>query len=372
MRTLFSTLSLIVIGVLLLPQSASAQSTANLNRKFATKVTVEVESEPISDFFKRMSKEHKVVIDVDKEAPTKKGFSLDDPISLSLKEVSLFTALKLAAESLDFVCIPQGKKVHVTTYTAMREKLYEQQYSFPWLRPLNIDPRNLAEKIEYTTAGPWFQLDAEGGDFSTFAQTAFKVTQNWENHQQISQILAGLQSIISGRGQLKRNPNEVRIEKALQTLVEIEAGEQPLETVLSQLLTENEINSWVDTSELRKERIKLSDSVKIMGGKKRIVEHLAELLSPLKLAAFIDGEVVKISTQYVFEESMVVRVYDVRKQIVKVGTAEAVADILIKNEDTGIWFPVDQVGGNYGDVGPLLVILHTNRAHKIISGMLKQ
>lgn len=355
----------------LLVGASQAQSTPQLNKKFAKKVTVDVKSEGIGVFCEKLSQEHKVLIQIDVAGLADDGISLDDSISLSLKRVSLYTVLQLAADSLGLTCVPQGSGLQLTTYPVMEERLYEQQYTFPGVAQLNFDSRNFADVMQLTTTGPWAEIEQVGGEFTAFAPTAFKVMQNWRTHQEIGYVMAELQSIISGRGQLPRPLSEQLLAKSIAKSLELAPEELPLHEFLDKLLGAHALNYWIDLTELSNEGIQANGQISIAGGKRSIYEHLSGTLESLDLVPLIDGEVIKITTKIKAAELLIVRVYDVRKQVRQVGTPEGVAEIVMQTAGTGPWQKIDQAGGDVAEVGPLLVIRQTRKSHQKIADLLK-
>ena len=362
-------LTLIVTQVF--SQAVLAQSTPQLNRKFAKKVTVEIKDEPIGKFLNQLAEENKVTIEIDTEALADDGYSVDETISLSLKNVSLFTVVKLAGESLEFTCLPKGNGLFITTHLAAQDALYERQYNLPWIQMLRVDSRSVAAALEQTTPGPWMTIDGEGGEFTAIGPAAYKISQDWENHQVIESILLQIESIVRGRGVTVGSPAERAFMKSLQKSVDQVEGESTITEYLDKLLASNEINFWLDRSELSNEGIASDVMLNFSAGKRPVFAHLMEALKPHGMVPYVEGEVVKITTSLAAEASTVTRVYDVRKQVRQVGSTVAVIDVLQKTAGTGPWFGVEMEGGEVGEVGPLIIIEHNRQAHQVIQEALK-
>lgn len=348
-----------------------AQSAPQLNRKFAKRVTVEIKDEPIGKFLNDLAREHKVTIKIDSYKIAADGFSIDDTISLSLKNVSLLTVIKLASESLELTCLPEGSGLFVTTHPVAQDLLYERQYNVPWIRTLRVDASALTEAIYTTTSGPWLEIDQEGGEFTAVGPAAFRARQNWQNHQEMENLIFQFESIIRGKGEYRGSPAELEIMKLLQKNIEQSEGASTLSEYLNNLLAENGINFWIDNSELSNEGIASNVMIEFTPGKKSIFEHLSEALSPHGIVPYIDGEVVKITTTPAAKEELTIRVYDVRKQVRQVGTATAVQDVIEKTAGTGLWQNVDQDGGGIQEVGPLLAISQNRAGHRKLIELLK-
>lgn len=345
--------------------------TPQLSKKFAKKVTVEVSDVPIGSFLEGLAEEHKVSIQIDKEALAEDGLSVDDQISLSLKNVTLLTVVKLASESVGFAYLPSSNGIAITTIPKAAEILYVKQYSVPWILKLRDDITSVEEAIYTTTSGPWEVIDQEGGEFAAMSPSTFRVRQNWQNHQEIENLLFQFDSIIRGRGMFQGTPAELNMLKSLQKPTEVESTTSTLDESLKLILGQNEINYWIDRLELANEGLDLKEEVTLSGGKKSIAEHLQEAVTSHGLAMFIDGEVVRVTSSFAAEESMVIRVYDVRAQVRQVRSASGVQDVIQRTVGTGKWQEIDQDGGGIHAVGPLLAITQHRDGHKKIVELLK-
>lgn len=365
----FLAIALLMQGV---SQILVAQSTPQVNKKFAKKVSVEVSDVRIGEFLLGLAEDHKVSIEVDNYGIAADGFSIDNPISLRLNDVTLLTVIKLASETVGLTCSPKGAGVFVSTPISAREVLDEKQYNLPWIHNMRVDARSLAAAIETTTPGPWMTIDAEGGEFTAIAHAAFKISQNWENHREIANILFQIASIVRGKGQQQISPFEIATLKSLTKSVEVPSLTEPLDEFLQRLLVKNGINLWIDRMELNNEGIKLDVPTQSSPTKQPISSHLAEALQPHQLIAYVDGEVVKISTIEADNETMVTRVYDVRQQVRQLGSTAAVADALMKTPGTEDWFAIAATGGEIEEIGPLLVIRHHRKAHDVIRKSLQK
>ncbi len=363
---------------LFLVQTSQAQSTLNVNRKFAKKVTVNVTDEGIEEFLNQVSREHKVSIELDKTTLTEEGFSPDDTFSLSLKEVSLFTVVSLASHSVGLTCYPKGNGLIVTTAPAMMRDFFEKRYNYPFLRVVNFDPDSIPDTLQHTTTGLWEEImivspesglrvgrHAQSGPFS------IHVLQSWEVHKQIGQVFIELESIVRGKGQYIGTPPEQAIMKALQKRTEQAADETPLDDYLNNLADETSVNFWIDQEALSDEGIDSNVAITLTSGERTIFEHLTEALNAHSLVPYTEGEVVKITTALAEKELMLTKVYDVRKQVRQLGSVDAVRDVIQKTAGTGKWMDINQEGGDMSAIGPLLVIMQPRSGHHKIADILK-
>ena len=65
------------------------------------------------------------------------------------------------------------------------------------------------------------------------------------------------------------------------------------------------------------------------------------------------------------------KVYDIRKQVQQLGSADAVGGQLEQAQIEAEWISIDGTGGAWGSVGPLLVIRQTRQVHAAIQNLLK-
>lgn len=362
---------LIVAVTLSFSQDLPAQAIPQVNRKFAKKVSVEIQDEPIGKFLNDLAQQHKVKIEIDKASLAEEGLSEKDQISLKLKDVSLFSVVDLASESSGLAVLPKGPGLVVTTQIAADEALYVKQYNLPWIRLMRIVPHDVVEAIEITTPGPWMTIDAEGGEFLAISFDALRVSQNWENHQIMENVFSQISDIVSGKGVTHESPSELAILKTLQKSVEPAESEPTINELLDQLLTQNGINYWIDHAELSNKGISLDSKVTLTGRKKMIIEHLRVALKPHDIVPFVENEVVKLTTTEAAAVETTTRVYDVRKQVRQTGSTSEVINVLQMMERTAPWVVIEQIGGEASSIGPLLLIEHHREAHQVIREALK-
>ena len=368
---MFTTLPRLLLSLfylLLVASTSFAQLPEGLNRKFLRKVSVTASEEPIVEFLQRISKEYSVEIDINSEALEEAAE--DEAVTLSLSNISLWTVIKVACDTVGISCLPGKTNVHVTTFSVMNETLFERTYSFPRLAPLNVAPASFAQAIEQTTIGPWQEIDGAGGQFTALAPNAFKVSQNWLAHQDIAFIIKQLESIVTGK-RSATNATAARVAKLLKSSVELEAKDYSLDEFLTAVLGPQKINYWIDRIEIGFEQKIDEIKITVTTPRQSLSQHLQTGLEAAGLKVIQEDEVLKISSKEFYDTDTMIRAYDVRKQVAQVGSADAVINVLTQQQTTGPWVDTDGEGGMAASVGPILIIQHSRAGHQAIAEILK-
>lgn len=363
---------LCTIIVFLLASGLQAQPSASLSKKLLARVSVEADNLPLSELLKELEETQKITITIDEAALLEEGVDPDDPVEMRLEKVKLAQALELAARSLDLTLIPteSNDELLLTTPVAMEKQFMRRQYLCPWISRSGVSMQKLADAVEKTTRGPWINIDGEGGEIVAVTGNGMQITQDWGSHQEIGRLLDQLQIRISGQKSAV-DRFEAQVQTRLTRRVEIDGDELALTDFLNQTLAGNDINFWINRRALQDEGFTVNQKLKIVSGKQTIIEHLDATLAPVGLAAYLDREVVIVTTRIAAEDDMVIEVYDITRQARQAGTPDAVADIVMQTEGTGSWIDLDGGSGQCIALGNSLIVRQHRFGQQKIREMLK-
>lgn len=106
---------------------------------------------PLNDFVKALVKKHKFPIVIDRRALDDVGIGADTPITVSLKGVTLRSALRLVLKNLDLTYVIQDQTLQITTAETAESQLVTKIYV---VRDLGIESAPLKSKAKSTSQAP--------------------------------------------------------------------------------------------------------------------------------------------------------------------------------------------------------------------------
>ena len=349
---------------------ANAQLSPALAKKLTARVTINVDSQPLSELLTRFSESHQLAFTFDETALAAEGLHPDDPVSLNLDKVKLGQVVELAAASLNLCIIPEADSLLVTTTEGRQDRLLELPYACPWAAGSRVPMQKVVDAIEQTTTGPWVNIDGIGGEFTAVTAGGFKVFQNWAAHQEIADLLQKLQLAISGRPPAG-DRFAAQIQARLNRKTDIEAESLPLADLLEQTLEPSQINYWIDRAALKDEGLPLNQEVTPDKNTKSLGELLQRTLTPLDLTAYLDREVMIITTRIAAEDQMLSEVYNISRQARETESPFAVADIIMQTPGTGSWVDLDGGAGQCVALGNFLIVRQHRFGQEKIRKMLQ-
>ncbi len=146
---------------------------------------------PLKDMVEFISQLHNIQVLVDREALKEEGIQPDEPITLTLSQVSLKSGLRVMMEPLGLEYLIQNEVLMITTRIRADETMDTRVYN---LRALSgMDGQELSQIIEESIrSSPWEEIDGEGGVIHTL-EGCLVVTQSQRVHEDIRSLLAQLQ-----------------------------------------------------------------------------------------------------------------------------------------------------------------------------------
>jgi hypothetical protein len=128
-------------------------------------------------------------IHIDEGALLEEGWETDAPVSLTLKNQSIRTILRLALKPLALQAIVHEGALEITTAVRANETLSTVAYDVRDLDNKAGQLQQLEAAIENTNGGPWMDRDGDGGVLLIPGGGRLVVRQTGEGHREIRQLL---------------------------------------------------------------------------------------------------------------------------------------------------------------------------------------
>ncbi len=184
------------------PAKGSTPKTSKLNAQGESAATMRIRAAldhpttqtyvetPLQDALQQLSRTHDIPIVVDRRALEELGLSADEPISLSLMNVSLRSFLRLMLRPLDLTYVIKDEVMQITTVEAAEQNLVVEMYGFPAELTEKSD-KVLKSLTSAVTPDAW---DALGGPCTVTAIDNVLIVSATENiHDEVKDFLYKLQ-----------------------------------------------------------------------------------------------------------------------------------------------------------------------------------
>lgn len=182
--------------------SPSAKSTeAAIRKALDEKTVMEFVETPLQDAVEYLQKKHKINIQLDKKALDDAGLGTDTPITRSLKDISLRSALRLMLREFDLTWVIENEVLLLTTIDEAGQNLVTQVYDVVDLVVTDegIDYDSLIETITTVVAPTTWDEVGGPGSISPLHRTLV-VSQTGEVHEEIAELLTEVRRVLKARG----------------------------------------------------------------------------------------------------------------------------------------------------------------------------
>ena len=134
-------------------------------------VTTDFTDTPLIDVVTFLADELSVNMVLDTEAMTDSGIATDTPVTRRLPNISANAALKLILQPLSLTVVIDSEVLRVTTAEKANEILIARTYPVSDLVRGPNDLQSLIRLLQEETAGPWKEIDGDGGTITEVEQT---------------------------------------------------------------------------------------------------------------------------------------------------------------------------------------------------------
>lgn len=174
-----------------------------IEKALASPTSMEFICTPLSDVVEYLKDYHKIDIQLDRKALDQIGVALDTPVTRGLKGVTLASALRLILRDLDLTYMPENEVLLITTQEAADSRLTAVVYpvedlvtTWDQAGKMWADYDGLIDVIT-STARPagWDSVGGPGSIAPVENRGALVISQTYEVHRQITQLLADLRRL---------------------------------------------------------------------------------------------------------------------------------------------------------------------------------
>jgi hypothetical protein len=159
---------------------------------------LDVADVPLSDVMTQLQGEYQIQIQIDRAALEAAGVGADSPITKSLHNISLRSALKLALEPLDLTWIIRDEVLMITTTEAANRRLVTCVYNVQGLVD-DSDPKSMDGLIGAVHAcvapDTWATNGGKQADIRALKPGLLVVSQTPSVHEEINGLLAKIRKV---------------------------------------------------------------------------------------------------------------------------------------------------------------------------------
>lgn len=336
---------------------------------------------PLAEVAQSLAQQHHIPILLHARKLEEASVLPRSPITKSLHNISLKSALNLILKDLDLTFVITDDAILITTQEDAESRLTVMAYDVDdllWKDAVNPfdadwDPfENLLLTFMRPTswgdyAGPGPTL-GHGDRWLVFPQTRAV-------HEEVGELLNQLRRALASEDQkhkfpLSRNERaELAIEEALDRVIEFDDQSQSLEDATAEMATKLGIPIVLSSKWLEEASVSLTAPVSMTLGTAPARDHLQALLGLLQLEYIIRDEVLNLTTPEDAESHLLTRVYDTRDFIQSFVQEEPFCNSIRNAVEPRSWSPSSGIG--VMDVYMrLLIVSQTSRAHQQIEKLL--
>ncbi len=295
----------------------AAEQNAAVLRALDSPANIQVANMPLSTFARELSDQHGITIWIDETALQTFDISRDKPVTYTLTNLSLCSALKSLLRELELSFVVQDGILVITTPEKAHEKLTLRAYPVADLVPssLGVDGDSLTQTVKVSVASyPW--VDAGGLGWIAYYPGVLVVAQTWEVHKQLERALGELRQAVHHAA--APNPPSAEsaalqwIEAALRKRISVNYVDVPLNAAIEGLADRAGVNIQIGIVALGSAGISLDKPVTFSASDEPLWAALSSLLQPLELTFCTRDEVLLVTTPEDAERETLARFYRLR------------------------------------------------------------
>lgn len=364
--------------------------------------------EPLSGVVEHFADLHGIQIQIDTRNLEDVNMGFDTPVTKSLRNVTLRSALNYILRDLDFVwvirdevlviTIPEEAELHVMTrvydvgrlvttqnpdgstkrdFSPLIETLTQVIEPDPWFKPYVTDtivPFELGETAVLIVT----QTRARHARLTNFLDDLFKIVDKYSDEPLPSLNENARQPLLAATEDVNPKTAEAEILAALDEMTIVEFIEEPLDGVAFFLREYHSIEIQIDVQALKNVNMETDTPISKSLENVTLRSALNLMLSDLDLAWIIKDEVLLITTSEVAELHVIPRVYDVERLVTHRDADDntrqdfgPLIKAIVKSIEPGSW---KQTGGP-GTIAPAgksrLAVRHTRAVHDRLGRLLE-
>jgi hypothetical protein len=365
---------------------------AAILRKLQAKFSPRYSETPLQDFVKDFGERFGLQVLLDEAEIVKVGYTLDEPLTLHVEEISAAAALQLILEPLGLTWIDREGVLIITT-SEIAEEFTSRLYEVSDLvltqddeGHLVADFQTLIDVIQQATDAAWEDIGMNDhiDSYETTTINALCINQSARAFAEVDQLLRDLRQVRSSDAVVTVPPKPdwfADLEKHLARHIDLELNEVTLREALDHFAEQTEAPLVVDQTALKDVNIPLDQRIRFSVRDVPALTAFDMAFGHLEIVCDIRHEVLVVTTREIAEEHQQTRVYDVRDLVTyeaRAGETVTDADALIELlylHCGGSWENIRGVGGTvncYKTAGPpVLVVQQTQPVHRNIERLLR-
>ncbi|MCX7423455.1 MAG: hypothetical protein NT013_28505 [Planctomycetia bacterium] len=184
--------------------NATPEADQHVRQQLARPIDAEFKETNLTEFAKQIGEQLGVPMSVDIQALENHGIGTEIPVTFSAKGLAAESLLSHALKPLNLTHVIEHGHLVITTVSAAHQRLTGTIHDVRHLLNRGLHPDRLTQAIESATAGPWVNVDGEGGSLNLFSDTLLIVHQSSRTHAEVTKFLASLNSQLRDQPEVPR------------------------------------------------------------------------------------------------------------------------------------------------------------------------
>lgn len=305
----------------------------------AVSTTVDFSDSSLREVLEWLQNEHNLVVLTEKSALSEIGVLPSEPISDRLDDAPIYLLLN-RLRSLSLAWYFEDDIVHITSSEVAELRLTTLPYNIGDLLDAGYDLDDLGTVIESAVdAATWESVGGPG--VLSFLGDVMLVRQTDERQREVQGLLAALRN--HARQTFTLDPlQHLVLRRKLDENVSVDFLDTPLETAVTQLADDAQIDIRLDMQALRELRVREREPVTLKLTDRKLKTVLRAMVSDLDLTWILQDGVLWITSSEQAEVSLKTAVYDVRDLCRDWAESEALRGAVMSQAESASW---DDVGG---------------------------
>ena len=302
------------------PPSARAGEAAVLA---ALAVTTEVDFQdvPLGDAIAFLEERHGIEIEIDATAVDEAGASMDGPASLSVRGISLRSALSLLLRPHGLTWIIRHDVLTITSQDVADNNLYTEVYPINDLLTANEEHSFIADDLigvlwDIVYPSSWDEVGGPGS--AAHVPSGLAISQTRPVHEEIALLLANLRRVTAGEApRNETDPAAEAILAALAVETEVVYDDVPLEDLLTDLTEKHGLQVVLDRTAIDEAGAAADTPVTVAVRGVTLRNALDLVLHAHGLTWIIQDEVLVLTSEDAADNTLSIKVYPVADILAK-------------------------------------------------------
>ena len=184
--------------------NATPEADQHVRQQLARPIDAEFKETKLIEFVKLISEQLGVLASLDYEELENYSIKIESPVTFSAKGLAAESVLSQVLKPLDLGHVIEHGQLVITPASESYRRLTGTIHDVRHLLDRGLHPDRLTQAIESATAGPWVNVDGEGGTLNLFADTLLIVRQSSRTHAEVTKFLASLNSQLRDQPEVPR------------------------------------------------------------------------------------------------------------------------------------------------------------------------